>query len=498
MSKMKQIRKARYLRKKPDNGQKLVFPFLVAMAVLTIVAFIIPLRPTVSESEKRELAKFPKFSMEALISGDYFDDITLWFSDTFPGREGWITLSDYTSSLHGYSEIAVVEDDFLSELLGEHTDDDTDAEASFPEETTVPAETASPEVTAATEATANPENSTVPAVTATPEETTVPEDTVPPETAPEETQWGGVDAGDDAEISMGAVVQIGDTAFNTLGFTDYLSDRYAAALSKLADALVEEGVRVVSAPSPTSVGILIKSEYLKKLGCVPQDEIIQYLHNAMSDNVIKVDTYSALVTHNSEYLYFRTDHHWTARGAYYSYAAIVEALGMEAAPLDSFEEWNQGDFKGTLYSKAPYKTKLKTDTLYAYIPQGDIETNVIYPYSVKASQLLFDKSSGNVSSKYLAFLGSDYEMVEIINHSLPDAGTCLIIKDSFGNCFAPFMTQNYHKTYVMDYRTYRKLSVMEFVKEYEVDDVIIIPYLIATQSKDGAKMFEVICKVPTA
>ena len=64
-----------------------------ALAVLTVVAFIIPLRPTQSYSEKRSLAQFPEFSTEALLSGDYFDDITLWFSDTFPGRESWLQLS---------------------------------------------------------------------------------------------------------------------------------------------------------------------------------------------------------------------------------------------------------------------------------------------------------------------------------------------------------------------------------------------------------------------
>ena len=481
MRKFSYLRKARFLRRKSDHGLKLAMPFIIVLSVLTVVSFIIPLRPTVSISEKRELHKFPEFSVEAVISGDYFDDITLWFSDTFPGRESWIQLSDYTSSLHGYSSIAIVEDDFMSELLGDHTAEEptvTSPAETIPETTLPPAT----------------EEITTPAESAVPAESIAPETPLPTETVPKETEWGGVDAGNEAEISMGAVVQIGDTAFNTLGFTDYLSDRYAAALTNLADALADDGVRVVSAPSPTSIGILIQSEYLEKLDCVPQDQIIQYLHNAMGENVIKVDTYSALVKHNSEYLYFRTDHHWTARGAYYSYAAIVEALGMEAAPLDSFEEWNQGDFKGTLYSKARYKQKLKTDTLYAYIPQGDIETNVIYTYSIRDSKLLLDQTKEDISSKYLAFLGGDFDMVEIINHSLPDAGTCLIIKDSFGNCFAPFMTQNYHKVYVMDYRTYRDLSVMEFVEEYGVDDIIIIPYLIATQSTDGAKMFERICR----
>lgn len=454
----------------PDPTFKLAVPFLVVMAVLTVASFIIPLRPSVSASEKRELAKFPEFSVDTLISGEYFDDITLWFSDTFPGRESWITLSSHTKSLHGYSEIAIGDDDFMDQIMG------------TPEETeTTPVQTEASEPTSVTEVTEPISESTAPVET-----------TTPAETVPQETQWGGVDAGDDAEISMGAVVQIGDTAFNTLGFSEYVSKRYTTALSKLGDELAESGVRVISAPAPTSVGILVQSEYLEKLRCADQSMIINYLHDTMSENVVTVDTYSALVSHNDEYLYFRTDHHWTARGAYYAYAAICEALGKEPAALEDFEEWDQGEFLGSLYSKAPRKNKLKQDNLYAYVPQGDISTYILYegnPNPVE-TELIHDKTTGDKFNKYLAFLGTDYALMKIVNESITDDSTCLIIKDSFGNCFAPFMTQNYHTVYVMDYRKYHTLRIQQFVEEYDVDDVMFIPYLIATQSQDGAKHFE--------
>ena len=77
------------------------------LGLIAIISFLIPIRPTVSYLEKRELAKFPEFSVKALLSGDYFDDITLWYSDTFPGREEWIQVANYTESFHGYSEISI-------------------------------------------------------------------------------------------------------------------------------------------------------------------------------------------------------------------------------------------------------------------------------------------------------------------------------------------------------------------------------------------------------
>ena len=66
--------------------------FFVLLAALTVTAFIIPLRPTLSYAEKRRLTEFPRFSVASLLSGEYFDGISAWFSDTFPGREGWMAL----------------------------------------------------------------------------------------------------------------------------------------------------------------------------------------------------------------------------------------------------------------------------------------------------------------------------------------------------------------------------------------------------------------------
>lgn len=451
---------------------KLAIPFFLVLAILTVAAFIIPLRPTVSYSEKRELTKFPEFSVASLLSGDYFDDITLWFSDTFPGRETWITVSKRTESLHGYSEIAIVEDDFLAEII---TPVETEPSVSLDNTPTAPSES--------TEDTAPVDGTT--------EETEPTEEST--ETIPQETEWGGVDAGDDAEIIMGAVIQIGDSAFNQLGFSEYASKRYSAMLSALADELTPKGVTVVSAPPPTAVGVMIEPEYQAKLNCARQDEMLYFLHDNMSDNVVKVDTYTALVTHNSEYIYFRTDHHWTALGAYYSYAAICEALGMEAAPLSSFEEVDNGNFRGSLTEKARYSYKLREDHLYAYQPAGDITMYNVYDYSKVEADLLQDMTYRQVYEKYLTFLGGDYTLQEIVNESLPEGSTCLIIKDSFGNCFAPFMTQNYHTVYVMDYRKYRTMTIQQFVEEYDVDTVIMMPYLMATQSTDAAYMFERMC-----
>lgn len=451
----------------PAEGRKprarYAIPFFLVLAVLTVVSFIIPLRPTQSYSEKRNLAQFPEFSWEALSSGSYFDDITTWFSDTFPGREDWLRLSAAVSELHGYSEITI----------------HGDIPQSTPDPTTEPPES-TPEPT---ETTAGPTE-----VTAEPTETQVPETIVLQETTPPTTpveEWGGVDAGEDAEIYLGTTIQVGDTAFTYFGFSEYTSNRYISILNSFAETMADTDVNIVSAPAPIAVGVMIEGEYMEKLGCARQDETLDYINAALDSRIIAPDTVRNLIAHNDEYLFFRTDHHWSALGAYYTYELIMEALDREPAPLDSFEEWDQGEFQGSLYYKCNQSSKLRLDNVMAYIPPGEITMRIYNTdgYGFKWP-LLTDRSTSNLGSKYMTFLSGDHPLTVITNDSLPDAPNCAVVKDSFGNCFAPFLSQNYHNVYVIDYREYYQLRLSQFVEQYDVQDVIVLPNLSATQSEN--------------
>ena len=423
--------KPKYLKKKPfrpkEPGIGYAVPFFVVLAVLSVVSFIIPLRPTVSYIEKRSLAEFPEFSVESLASGDYFDDISTWFSDTFPGRESWITLASNVEAYHGYSEIMIAGDpnDFAV------YDDSTEEAATEATET---------ETAAASEDTpSDPSAEVTEAVTEAPtemEEVIVLEEATVPEAPVEE--WGGVDAGANSIFNAGAIIQIGDHLFQQQGFSEYQSDRYITTVNKVAEIYAEQGIRVATALPPQSVGVLVEPEYLDKMGCADQAEISKYILDRLSDQVYSIDTVPLLRAHNDEYIYFRTDHHWTALGAYYVYEALCKELGLEPAPLENFEVWDQGRFQGSLYWKAPRTKDLTEDNLYAYNPPGDLNTR-IYKNGDGGFEWTFltDMSKSDVSTKYMTFLAGGGQMVKIVNNDLPDAGNCVIIKDSFGTCFAP-------------------------------------------------------------
>ena len=442
-------------------------PFFVTLAVLTVVSFIIPLRPTQSYSEKRNLAEFPEFSAEALISGSYFDDINLWFSDTFPGRESWIDVSRQLQSYHGRSEILIQGDIPMEPQIQE-----------IPEETTAPAETIA--VTEATE----PEETVPPTVEL--QEVTAP-------TTPIE-QWGGLDV-ENAVVNVGAVIQIDDFALGYFSFAEPTTEWYAKGVNRLAAALEGKNVRLISAPPPSAIGVMVEEDYMEMLKCEPQHVALDYLHSLMDDSVIKVDTVRNLIPHNDEYLYFRTDHHWAPLAAYYTYEKLMQTLDMEAAALEDFETMEQGEFKGSLYYRCSNPSKLTPDTVTAYYPKGELNTR-LYDGSGSGFEwnLISDMSKSDEGTKYMCFLAGDHALSVVTNESNPDGPSCLIVKDSYGNCFVPFMAQNYYKVYAIDYRKYYAMSISKFVEKYEIDDVFLMTNLGAIQNADVNRLMEKLLK----
>lgn len=455
-----------------EPGKLFALPFFVALFALTVVAFIIPLRPTQSMNEKRNLAEFPEFSMEALTSGDYFDDITTWFSDTFPGRDSWITLAVSMEEYYGIQDVVIYGDISLQETVPlEYVP--TEPEQTQPQPETQPTET-------------EPEE-TKPRI----EE---PVDIAPPDEPVE--QWGGVNAGEDAEIYLGNVIQIGNTAFNYFRFSQNESNRFINIMNTFAEAMADkDDVTIVTAMIPTSVGIMVESEYQEKIGCADQGQVIDYLYSGITDDIVKVNIFDTLVDHNDEYLYFRTDHHWTALAAYYCYRDICEALDMDAASLFDFEKLDMGTFRGSNYYKCNQSSKLELDNVYAYDPPGDITMMINNDNGRFSWPVITDMSKSSVTSKYMSFLAGDHALCEITNNDLPDAPNCVIVKDSYGNCVAPFFTQNYHNVYVVDFREYFTMDMQDFVEKYDIDHVILLIQVAAAQDNTYNNLIRTVCGV---
>ena len=162
---------------------------------------------------------------------------------------------------------------------------------------------------------------------------------------------------------------------------------------------------------------------------------------------------------------------------------------MEPVALEDMEYKNQGEMIGSIYGKVPYPKRLKKDELECWIPQGNI---TMYRSETTFSEfpMIRDVSNEKSEGKYCAFLAADAPIVHIVNDDIPDGPNCLVVKDCFGNCYVPYLSQNYHNVYAIDYRKYWKYSMADFARKFNIDDVIIAPYMIATQATDANEWFQ--------
>ena len=438
----------------------LAAPFFTVLFILSVIALIIPLRPTESMREKRRLAQFPEFTVKTLVSGDFFDGVSTWYSDTFPGREGWLDVATTLNGMHGITK-NVISYSQINQPAVEETLPPLPSATPAP-----PVESAQP-VEIDAEPTPTPEPTPVPTPEPTPyyEEIDTPTDSM--------ESWGGL-GDNDEKVIHGVALQIGGAAFEKFQFNEGLTGLNAAMVSRAAGIAKEYDVRFFDMPIPASVGIVLSSDLLDRLGMDDQGQAIAYKFEKENDDVLKVNVFNTLIRHNDEYIYFRTDHHWTALGAYYAYEAFCRVAGFEPVPLSEYTELDMGDFLGSFYSTSPQPAKLETDQLLAYQPPGNIEMQVYNNGYTFPADVIFDKSQASKFDKYVSFLGGDHTMTVLTNTDLDDdAPNCAVYKDSYGNPFVIYLTQHYHRVYALDFRKYDAMGMRSFIQAYHINDVIL-------------------------
>ena len=433
-------------------------PFLAVLCLVTVIAWLLPLRPTMSVSEKRNLDTFPEFSVKTFASGDYFSSIESWFSDTFTFRENWINMSNRFENLYGLRTVAIYGDVPTADAIPVPAAP-LQAPAQLAESTPEP----EPVQPAESE-----ENSESPEIEEVSEET------------PEETEqgWGGLVVTDDDLIAdRGAKLQIGDSVFVYPGFSQDCAERYAGWMNKAAE-LLEGKANFYSIVAPHSVSCMLSREDRNKYGFVIEEDALDYMYSLMNDNVGKVNVIDNLQKHNSEYIYFRTDPHWTAVGAYYAYEEWCRVAGKVPVPLSEYEEIVWENFYGTYYyaSQEPKELRDNPDDVHAFIPPGDVHLYVDMNNGDRLgseTDILLDRSVRQ-TDQYVTFLGSDDAKATFINNDIQDESACLVLKTSFGNPFVYYLSQHYHYVYVVDMRYYYLRGITSFVEEFNVDDVIMI------------------------
>ena len=214
-----------------------------------------------------------------------------------------------------------------------------------------------------------------------------------------------------------------------------------------------------------------------------EQAIIDRLYNAVQTHT--VDLSSVLAAHHGEELYYRTDHHWTSLGAYYGYAALMDAMGLEAAPLDESRKVTVSeDFYGTLYSSSGVRW-LPPDHINRYISDEGV-TVTAYPDGTPQPGSLYVDSFLSEKDKYSSFLGGNKPLC-VIETEHTGAPKVLVIRDSYADSLAPFLTQSFSEIHLFDPR-YNLTSVKDYVEQNEIDSVVVL-YSISNFTATGSNLF---------
>ena len=211
--------------------------------------------------------------------------------------------------------------------------------------------------------------------------------------------------------------------------------------------------------------------------------IIEELYDTVQTYTI--DVYSALEEHKDEDIYYRTDHHWTSLGAYYGYTALMEAMGMEAAPLDGDAKVTVSDsFYGTIFSSSGVRW-VAPDHIDRYISGDGLKVTAYFDGTPTDSTLYVD-SYLDKKDKYSSFLGGNQPLC-VIETEHTDAPKVLVIRDSYSDSLAPFLTQNFSEIHLFDPRMNLN-SVKSYVEENEIDQVVVL-YSISNFISSSKDMF---------
>lgn len=394
--------------------------------------------PIVSEQENRTLAGMPSFTFAALENGGISESFESFMTDRFFLRSA---LVDGANALkHVFSALTV--DDLLN------------AEG---EEVFVPTEES---------ANASSEDATI----VIQQEVQQPDET---ETQAEPTTAAAV-TGDTVNVWLNHK----DGARTAL-FT-YGKDEIQKAATVLNDyaALLPVGgtLHVMLAPRSQSTNKLALHLDTESGW---SSEVEPALQSLVSNNVAVHSAYDIFLPSilSGEYVYFRTDHHWTARGAYLAADAMLKSEGYQTVPLTDYSEKTIDGFLGSIYlHERNAKLKDLADQIEVFYPLLPAESYRVSNAYKKNQLPVIDETQTN----YLVFLGGTAGPYRVLEGGYHTGRSMLLVCDSFGNSIAPFFMPYYDNVYMVDFRDdyYSRRDAADGVKEYVrrlgINDIYIV------------------------
>lgn len=184
-----------------------------------------------------------------------------------------------------------------------------------------------------------------------------------------------------------------------------------------------------------------------------------------------IDLFPTLLEHREEYIYYRTDHHWTTLGAYYAYLEWARKVGYPPRDYDPQDlETVSDSFLGTLHSRI--NLPMEPDDIQIFPRTNRRSVKITYDFDRETSSY-YEPSYLEDKNQYGYFLDDNHAFVEIETAYYADGKELFIIKDSYANSLIPILAPHYEKIYVLDLRYYNG-SLFSLMDQYVTDDRVSV------------------------
>ncbi|MGG2080476.1 DHHW family protein [Lysinibacillus pakistanensis] len=235
----------------------------------------------------------------------------------------------------------------------------------------------------------------------------------------------------------------------------------------LANPNVEKHVMLV----PTAISILEK----KLPNYVSHDDELTYIDKvkkSLNTEINFIDVYPTLRSKENEYIYYKTDHHWTTKGAYYAYQELSKNLNFTPTQKESFNiKKITNSFYGSLYSKGGFR-HIDPDSIELYEPKEGIKYKVEYVDEDKTSSTLYEMNNIKKKDKYTVFFNGNHPLVKITTEN-KSRKKIVVVKDSYANALLPFLLPHFSEIQVIDLRYYSD-SLQLFIQKNKIDEMLLI------------------------
>lgn len=404
--------------------------------LISVVCFLLPLAfalvfglierdRTFSETENRELATAPELTWQSYADSSFMQKLETYFNDQFPFRDQFIRMSKAYNRLM-YPSFLLSDDDVISfPSSGGNSPSTGDSSTSSPGDSD--ATTSSPQMLM------------------------------------------------EKMIYRGRIME-------PLYVSDAAIQRYTNILNRIYTACGNPETYVLI---PTPAYTLYAPD-----GYITEDTDFDRAIDAVTaalqgPQVIDLrETYAAV---KDEYIYFRTDHHWTAKGAYYACRTFLETVeGITLPDLSAYRGGVREGFLGSLYravmtNQASTLLEKEPDRVEYFYP--NTETKVI-AYSSAAMndplerQVIYPDYNDD-TNLYCVYMGGDIALAKITTQN-KNGKSILVIRDSYGHAFVPFLMDAYETIYSLEPRYFdpnlNPMDLPAFFAEHKIDKILYVGY----------------------